>query len=308
VVVGFALISAIFGIFQVGRGGLNLGIYPSISAGFPIGFFANRNHEADLLLIAMPFSARLINVQNWPKQTRSLALAGSVIVFSLAVISTQSRTATALLPLSLLAVLTIWVGSVRDIRVWRSAAMLIVALIAVYFIVRLTPIGARVSGRFSDLGNDLRPHIWDGTRAAIANFWPVGSGVGTFPPVYNMFEDLNSVGEPWVNHAHNDYLELLLVAGLPAACLLVAFAILFVMSLLRRLPFPLRGQRQAGVGALLILLAHSVTDYPLRTFALLTIFAFAAAMLYPSREVQSRRRAATIDPGSEIASLDLDHA
>lgn len=308
IIVAFSFISAIFGVFQVAKGGIDLGIYPTTHSGFPIGFFANRNHEADLLLIAMPFSACIIDAQNWPKRTKSTTLAGSIVVFSLAVAATQSRTGLALIPLALLTILAIQIGNVRDVRFWKSVVGLGAFLIAGYAVFSLTPVGTRVSRRFSDVANDLRPHIWAGTREAISNFWPAGSGIGTFPPVYNMFEDLNSVRESWVNHAHNDYLELLLVAGLPAALLLITFTVLFIASLTRRLPFPLRGQRYAGVGALLILLIHSTTDYPLRTFALLAIFAFSAALLYPSNEVQGRRKTANAATSLERLTFDADHA
>jgi O-antigen ligase len=104
-----------------------------------------------------------------------------------------------------------------------------------------------------------------------------------------MFEDLDWVGSSWVNHAHNDYLELALVAGLPAVVMIIAYFVVAGTALARRLSFPLRGQRYAATAGIVILAGHSITDYPLRTFALLTLFAFFSALLYPSREARARR-------------------
>lgn len=308
VIVGFALVSAVLGIFQVAEGGLTLGIYPLVHDGFPIGFFANRNHEADLLLVAIPLSARIIQQQPWRPRSHGIALIGLTAFFVLSVVSTQSRTGMALLPLAIFSAITIVIGTIRDKRVWISGIAVLIFTVIGYVALDYTPIGQRALHRFSNVENDLRPHIWEGTRAAIKNFWPAGTGVGTFPPIYNMFEDLNSVGQAWVNHAHNDYLELLLVAGLPAAILLAAYVVVLAVALFKRVSFPLRTQRYAGLAMLLILLAHSLTDYPLRTFALLFIFAFSSALLYPSREMRGGSKHARHRATRTAFPTDLGHA
>jgi hypothetical protein len=41
---------------------------------------------------------------------------------------------------------------------------------------------------------------------------------------------------------------------------------------------------------ILIILVHSLMDYPLRTFGLLTAFAFANAALFPKLDLDSIRR------------------
>ncbi len=289
-VVAFALISALLGMLQVASGGsFNLGIYDQIHEGFPIGFFANRNHEADLLLIAIPLSARVLLLQRWPRQVQTIGILGLSSLFAVSVVATQSRTGIALAPIALIGALVIWRGNIRDRVSWLSAAIVATMSVAAFAVLNLTPIGRQAFHRFSSVGDDLRPHIWDATWAAIKNFWPAGSGVGTFPPVYNMFEDLDWVGSSWVNHAHNDYLELALVAGLPAVLLIIAYFVIAAVALTRRLSFPLRGQRYAATAGIVILAGHSITDYPLRTFALLTLFAFFSALLYPSREARARR-------------------
>jgi O-antigen ligase len=171
-----------------------------------------------------------------------------------------------------------------------GAVGLLVATVIGYAAIRLTPVGHHLINRFSTVGDDLRPAFWQGTWSAIHDFWPTGSGVGSFVPIYKMFEDLNSINDAWVNHAHNDYLELLLDTGIAGAILMVGYVVLFTLALIRHVPTPLRGQRYAALSAIAILLGHSIADYPLRTFGLITIFAFANGLLFPSREAYRIRR------------------
>lgn len=291
VIVVFAFVSALLGVFQVAAGsGVDLGIYRQVHDGYPIGFFANRNHEGDLLLIALPASAQVISTIAWQHRTKGFAMIVAALFFSLAVISTQSRTAASLLPISLGGVLAIWIGDVRDRRVWAGLAALLLAALFSYAILKFTPVGQHLAHRFTTLGDDLRPIVWQGTGDAIRSFWPLGSGVGSFVPIYQMFEDLNSVSDTWVNHAHNDYIEILLETGVVGLVLIASYFLVAGLALLREAPRPLRRQRYTAVTIILILLAHSATDYPLRTFALLSIFAFANGMLFVSREHTHLRR------------------
>lgn len=309
-IVAFAFASTVLGIFQVAAGsGVNLGIYKQVHDGYPIGFFANRNHEADLLLIALPVSAYLVRSRPWPRRTRTIALAIATMFFSLSVIATQSRTGVALLPIALGGVMAVWIGDIRDRRIWLGLAGLFAVALVGYAIVRLTPVGHHLASRFSDLGYDLRPVVWQGTSTATGTFWPVGSGVGSFVPVYQMFEDLNSISDMWVNHAHNEYLELLLDTGIAAAILFGGYVIVAILALLGEVAHEMRRQRYVAICIILILLAHSVMDYPLHTFALLAIFAFANAMLFPAREMRRVRRSGShpVSPPPAFA-MDYDHA
>jgi hypothetical protein len=310
VIVGFALVSALLGMFQVAAGGgLNLDIYRQTSEGYPNGFFANRNHEADLLLIAIPLSTHLIRLQPWPRRNRAVALTLAILFFSVSVIATQSRTAFGLLPLALAGSLVIWIGSPWDRRVWIGAGGLLAATVVGYTAIRLTPVGHHLIGRFSTVGDDLRPAFWQGTWSAIRDFWPIGSGVGSFVPIYKMFEDLNTINDTWVNHAHNDYLEVLLDTGIAGAILMAGYIIVLLSTLIRHVPTPLRSQRYAALSVIAILLGHSIADYPLRTFGLITIFAFANGLLFPSREAYRIRRSGSHPAVPPPAfAMSRDHA
>ena len=303
-IVALAALSALIGVFQVASGGgLSLGIYRQIHVGYPIGLFANRNHEADLLLVAIPFSARLVSLRPMAPNHKLPLLAMAVIFFTLSVVATQSRTGLALLPIAWGGAMVVWIDDLRDRRILIGAGCFLVVVVVAYLAIRLTPMGHRVLLRFDDVGVDSRPQIWLGTWSAIQAFWPAGSGVGCFVPVYQMFEDLNLIAVEWVNHAHNDYLELILDAGIAAAVLLVGYAVLLLWVLSLPVPPVMRGQRYAAASAIVILLGHSLTDYPLRTFGLLVVFAFCNAVLFIPRDAYRIRRSKThpVSPQTDFA-------
>ncbi len=82
----------------------------------------------------------------------------------------------------------------------------------------------------------------------------------------------------WVNHAHNDYLELLLETGLPGLLLMLAFLGWFVFQTTRvwRSPFASLFAKAATIAAAAILV-HSIVDYPLRTAGIVAISRLASA-------------------------------
>ncbi|WP_245469463.1 O-antigen ligase family protein, partial [Mesorhizobium sp. M7A.F.Ca.CA.002.03.2.1] len=109
------------------------------------------------------------------------------------------------------------------------------------------------------------------TIAGIEENWATGVGFGSFPKVYQIYEKGEMIFKPYVNHAHNDYLELALEGGAPVVFLVAAYAILlFAFSVTARRD-PLQKMAFLSVSFLLV---HSLVDYPLRTAALAMTFAY----------------------------------
>ena len=105
------------------------------------------------------------------------------------------------------------------------------------------------------------------TWTGIVEHWPWGSGLGSFVDLYPRYDTSEHVSPFFTNHAHNDFLELLLEGG-------IYFAVLFVFYLaVLLLNIPDTPLKRAALLAILALLAHSLVDYPLRTLGLATIFA-----------------------------------
>jgi hypothetical protein len=145
----------------------------------------------------------------------------------------------------------------------------------------------RVLERFPDTLSDDRPVIANTTIQAAIAYMPLGSGLGTFVPVYAMFEKPEDVKDTYVNRAHNDLLELWLEAGVVGLALVGIFVIWLVrrsIEIWRSAPAPGDSEsdwslmRAATLVPALILI-HSLVDFPLRTGAMMAVLAFACALM-----------------------------
>ena len=84
----------------------------------------------------------------------------------------------------------------------------------------------------------------------------------------------------FVNHAHDEYLDILIEAGLPGVSLIVVFVAWLLKTSIR-----LVGDKKtdsypyAGAVASWAILIHSMVDYPLRTSAIAAMLAMSLAMV-----------------------------
>jgi O-antigen ligase len=164
-----------------------------------------------------------------------------------------------------------------------AVALLSVAAILVVYV---TPLNDKVAAsNATSFGS--RQTMWSTTIPAIKDNLPLGSGVGSFAQVYPQYEDPASVNSTFVNHAHNDYLEIALEAGIPGILLVAAFLLWWIS---RSLPiwrsatvdrYALAGSIASGA-----ILVHSLVDYPLRTAALSAIMAASLALMARPRPRQ----------------------
>ena len=107
----------------------------------------------------------------------------------------------------------------------------------------------------------------------------MGSGFGTFEIVYPAFESEQQISRTFANHAHNEYLEIVLEGGFPAALLLLAYLGLLGRSMVQGTISPLRGAAYCGIAFLLV---HSLVDYPLSTMGLSIVFAVLNGIVFSS--------------------------
>jgi O-antigen ligase len=90
----------------------------------------------------------------------------------------------------------------------------------------------------------------------------------------------------YANHTHNDLLELWLETGVVGPILLCVFLIWGVGRSVAEWTAPNPGRFpaertlvRAAILAILLLLGHSLVDYPLRTSAMMGVFAFCSGLL-----------------------------
>lgn len=301
-VIAVGTVSAFVGLSQVAggtAGGLRFFEFDNSSEA--VGFFANRNHFAALLYCVLLLSFAWIAAlalsgaevpagSHWLSSTAVLPLlAGLAIVLVLlaAEAMARSRAGIGLTMASLVGgFLIAFVGRRNSFGSLPAQIVAGSMALAIVFVAQLALY--RIMARFgSDPLLDARIPLADTTFEAVRQFMPFGSGVGTFVPIYAMFEKPSDLRvDAFANRAHNDLLEMGLELGLFGILILAVFALWFGIRLVRVWRTP-QGreigfndflQRAASI-LVLLLIAHSLVDYPLRTGALMAMFAFACGLL-----------------------------
>ncbi len=299
-IAAMVLASALFGAAQVSLGSAAPYFYTDSHRPYLVGFQANRNAQADVLLIGalaaafclMPSLADRTPVDRGKRRRgliaspRSAAILLSALLFLLvlAVILTGSRAGIALLAPTLLAIWFMLRPAMANFGLfrWAPAAIAALLLLAVGMLALQgsnTALG-RVAQRFAFEG-DFRTELWEDTRFAIEQTWPLGVGLGGFQPAMMAAERLEVVDQTRPVRAHNDYLELALEGGLPAIVLLCLIAALLgwrALRLWQRNPRE-RPTIVLSFTILFIVGAHSLVDYPLRSMALACLTGAGAGLL-----------------------------
>ncbi len=152
--------------------------------------------------------------------------------------------------------------------------------------------GARLVGRLLDQGlqSEARFETYSQTLQAVRDYLFLGSGLGTFQDVFTAYRIELSPGRHVWDKAHNDYLELLLGLGLPAALLvLFSFAALF-LGALKGFFARHRDAHYAAIAAAASALIglHSLVDFSLQIQA--NALAFALLLGLGLAQSRSTRR------------------
>lgn len=284
-----AIASVVLGVFQL-IGGSNSGLrfYEITNQGSPVGFFANINHQATLILSALPcvavFAARSATRRDRSKRSGGLLIATALALFLTAGIALAGSVAGygLLLPAALASLLIYRGATAGGIGGAAKAGM--VALVVAFFAFAFAgPLGQQSLSEKYSSNESSRRVLAERTLGAAAESFPVGTGLGSFASVYRRHENPFQAQRQFANHAHNDYVELVLEQGLIG----IAVVALFVFWWGRRTGAAWRFEgpgastsRAASVIIGLILL-HSIVDYPLRTAAIAVILALACAGLLP---------------------------
>ena len=267
-------------------------LYPETNVGLGVGFFANANHMADLLIVSLPFVAAIAaagkngNIQRY---SALLSIMAGMTVVLVAGIALNGSLAGYVLVIPTLAASTLIV--LPETSRWRPWLISIAALSLVAPLAGLASSavgGARIGGHAA-LAVQSREEILANTGKAIADSMPLGSGLGSFVKVYRLYETPDAVTNEYVVHAHNDYAELTLELGVPGVALMLLFLAWWTRQCLAvwRKGESTPWARAASIASAAILV-HSLVDFPLRTAAISACFAMCLALLADRRA--SRRQ------------------
>lgn len=282
-----AVASVLLGVMQAASGGQSYYLYRYSNVGVATGFFANSNHFASLLLISIPFLAALVGTNlatagGPARRPMVLATAAAVLaLFGLGIVLNRSLAVLLLGPLVLAASASLIVQT-KARRLWMLLAIVGIGLVVTAIVLPRFPDAGADSGTMSVA---LRVDYWSTSLRAAMDYFPFGSGFGTFPAIYPLWEDPSLVDRWHVNHAHNDYVEWFLETGVLGAGLVMVFLVWWARRAAHAwTSADASPAMKAATIASAAILAHSIVDYPLRTAALSAAMAVCLALLaFPRR-------------------------
>lgn len=162
----------------------------------------------------------------------------------------------------------------RASKIIRTVTLVILFSV---ILIGIRPIIERFS--WASIERERRPIYFKNTMELIKSFPLNGSGLGTYIYAYPMFEKKYQPG--LLDHAHNDYLELLAESGMVGGASLILFAFGAAGYLFerwsKRHDYFVRGVVLGCLGGIVALLIHSLTDFnlhiPANAVYFVTLFA-----------------------------------
>lgn len=268
--------------------------YINDSVGSVGGTFANRNHFA--LFLAM--GCLIAPVWAFPEKQgtgwRAPVALALITLFALTILATGSRAGilTGLLALALGLALC-WHDVRRALHgaprwVFPTLIAAIVGVIALFILVSIAADRAESVRRAFEIdpGQDMRTRGLPTMLSMIAAYFPAGAGFGGFDPIFRLHEPFQLLKPTYFNHAHNDFLEIVLDGGLPALLLLLVAIGWYGMASVsawrgngRHSVLP-----KLGSAILLLVFVASAFDYPVRTPMMMSMIVIAGLWLCPIKQ------------------------
>ena len=255
------------------------------------GPFANRNHLALLLGIGLVVLPVWCFQPDRPSVFRSIIAIGLALVTVMVILAIGSRAGLVLGIIGAAAGLLItWRDLQAKIRAASrsrrrlfvfvgTAAIAAVALASLVFD-RSAAIDRAVA---LDVGADLRARAAPTVVAMVGRYFPAGSGFGAFDPVFRMSEPDELLSPSYLNHAHNDFLEIALDGGIVGIGLLlvgVAWWLVRSVRVWRDAGRDKTHLRRTGSAIILLVFLASTVDYPARTPLIMALLVIAAVWLH----------------------------
>lgn len=228
------------------------------------GLFANRNHFSALLFVSIPFVV-------YYGLFRGNLVSGSLGLVALLLLLLASGSRGGVLIGLAITVISIFFLSSHS-RMSGLSIFAIFAGLSFYTIGAWATIEAKEVDPAFGRGEFARTTI-----EGIKENWVTGVGFGNFQKAYQIYERPEMIFSAFVNHAHNEYLEIAFEGGI-IAVVLMALYIVSLILIFRWIRFD--SFQKAAFLSVSFLLIHSLVDYPLRTAALLMTFSYMNAIIF----------------------------
>ena len=283
----FGFIYAFFAILQsVLSPGKIYGIYETRFA-VPFGSFVNRHNFAAYMEMTMSVPLGLLFAGAVGKDKRLLYLT-AIALMGVALLMSGSRggLVALLAEIILLIMLTTGASSRKALFLKVGSAGLLIAAIVIGSIFiggesSLTRIAETAASK--DVTTD-RGHIWSVTMDVIEHNMPLGAGFGALGVAYTPYDDRSGLER--VEQAHNDYLQVVVDAGIVGAVIGLLFLFWLFQLGLKAAKTENLYRRGVAIGALagcFAILVHSIFDFVLHTTAISILFITLMALIVACR-------------------------
>jgi O-antigen ligase len=273
----FGFVLAIFAILQKATWDGKLYWVREITIGSPFGPFVNRNHYAGFIDMIIPLSLGLVfTIKDREKQ---ILYGFFSLVMGISIFLSLSRGGiiSFFAGVAVFAIFLSWEKFGIQKR-WVVLLSFVFALFSYLLYLGIDPIIDRFYE--TDLTREDRFTVWLGALNAFKDFYLTGSGLGTFINIFPLYA-LKDMGVIY-DHAHSDYLEFILEAGIVGTVLLLLFLFFFVRCIIRGKWLWETGIiRMSIVSSITTMVVHSIFDFnlhiPSNALMLSAIFGMAVA-------------------------------
>ncbi len=288
-------------------------LYQITNNGSAVGFFANRNHQAVMLIILivmLGWSAGFSSSDSYKSKIKLAISLGSIFILVPLILLTGSRFGLILMFPSLVMAL----GLIYFAKYGRSKALtsgralgklslksptvLIVIIGGALLLLTVLAIMLSRSLAFDRLFADnnieeLRVQLFPFLLSMANDYMPWGIGIGAFENVYKINEPQELLRSQYLNQAHSDWLQFVIEGGLMAIIIIAVFLVwlckcIFSIVTIRKAAGHHKYLAVMIIFILAVIGAASVADYPLRVPITMSIASLLLAQFQDSvRHIQS---------------------
>ncbi len=260
----------------------------------PFASYVNQHHFAAFLVMMIALTLGLL-FSGATRPDNRLLLIIAVVVMGCGIVFTGSRGAL----ISLIAVLAFIsflnlrselktkalnistaLRSKAIVLIGANVALLVFLFLSVSWLGRGNMVLRQTGIRGPEEFSNGRIEFWRNSLEIIRDNPIIGTGLGSFGVAYTRYDDWN--GALRVEHAHNDYLEILATTGIVGFLIVAAFIFLLFRRGLQTIsntnnPYR-RGIAAGALAGCFGILVHSLFDFPLQTNANMFFFLICAAL------------------------------
>lgn len=291
-VIILGVLSGVLGVLQViGNPESSLYFYRITNNGSAVGLFSNRNHAGIFLACLFPILAVYASPAggNPSDQIRRQLISGAIFIILIPLtLVTGSRSGLLSSLIGLVGAAILYRNPVISPRKMRDryklpvlpavGAALLALGITTYFFARAEALERLF---FEAQSSDLRQDFWAVSLNLVWQFFPFGSGSGSFADIYRTIEPFRLLDATYLNRAHSDWIETAVAFGAFGLLIIVGTLLSYILrcwTIWRNMDGSRQSvafSRMASVTIMIIAFA-SLADYPLRTPAMMGLFAIFA--------------------------------